>query len=375
MATQSDQGVHPFTLAWWETLPTIYRRADRGQGFRITEAWAGLNRDPRFITGHDGWYRTNLSTLPYVSHLGLSRTFRATPNRPVTIRTWHSPTNTGTGVVVRHVVRNHTGEVVADTNRTFTTTTIRHTHSTTVTPDRFGVLQVSVQIEIDVPDARDLLDAIHVGLTDVAFGDLPGVEYFSEAAAYPLLRYMDGIGHQAGFLSDMVNDMHEGRYTDPLTAPESALPFLAAVLGVPRSYSRTLTLPQLREHLVDLVEGDYPTPGSQEYIATTARQYITGSKEVTVVPAHTIDGYSGPDPLHTLVVSARADEVPGGSLPAFAQFLNDAGVIPAGHRVIAREATQSWDQWTAAVGATWDSLSQTVYTWNDSDSAGVQLIS
>lgn len=324
MADETTQGVHPFTIAWWNRLPAVYRRADRVQGYRIADAWHGLNRDPRFITGWDGWYRANTSTEPWVASVSFTRTFRATPNVPVHIRSWHHPVvvdGSGTrvadssGVTVEHVIRNHTGTVVggtvtADGGTTAAGdevildgggadgTTVSNDgyieHHSVVTPDRFGIIHVSVHVSVAVPDARDFMDAVHVGHQDVTFEELPGVDYFTTASAYPLLRFMDGMGHQAGYLSDYVNGMHEGSYTDPVTAPEASLTLLAAVLGVPRSYYTTLTPGELREHLVDLVEGNYPIPGSREHIAITAQQWLTGTKDVSVAPAHSEPGYITP---------------------------------------------------------------------------------
>lgn len=421
---EESQGVHPFTLGWWRSLPTAYRRADRSQGYRLAEAWHGLNRDPRFITGWDDWYRANTSNTPWRSAVSFTRTFRTTPNVPIHIRSWHRPAiinDAGERVPmlgatrVRHVIRNYTGNIVVqDTaagggSTTTTETTIDAgqvtvgneniydgggvlnpppagevstepvpvgdtiNHHTLVVPDKFGVVHVTVHVEIDYPNARDLMEAIHVGKVDTTFSELPAADYFATAAAYPLLRFLDGIGHQAGFLSDTANDMHNGAWTDPFTSPESYLPFLASVLGVPRHYSDRLTRPQLRQHLVDMVNGNSPTPGSRDHIAITAKQWLTGTKDVSVMPAHAMEGYTGADPIHTIVVTAKATEVPNNDLAAFENFLNNAGVIPAGHRVIVREASGTWDQFQAFAGVTWNDLEQKIRTWNDSDSAGVNL--
>jgi hypothetical protein len=421
VADETTQGTHPFTVAWWQSLPTTYRKADRVQGYRLNDAWHGLNRDPRFITGWDKWYRLNISTKPWMSAVSFTRSFRATPNIPVHIRSWHHPVTVNAqgqrvsqlnAARIRHIVRNYTGDVIADATpgggdvggsilidagsvvvgdeniydgggvsnppadgdpNTGTTDPTLLELLTVVTPDRFGVLQVTIQVEIDVPNARNLMDAIHVGVKDAKFQDLPALDYFTTAAAYPLLRYMDGIGHQAGYLSDAVNDIHDGKWTDPATAPEFYLPFLASVLGVPRRYSDSLTAVQLRQHLVDMVEGNAPIPGSREHIVIAAKQWLTGSKEVSVVPAHTIAGYSGGDAQHTLIITAKASEVPGNNLAAFAAYLNDSGVIPAGHRIITREGTPTWDAWQTASGTTWDQQAAKIRTWNDSDSAGVTV--
>lgn len=424
MADETTQGVHPFTVAWWNRLPTVYRRADRVQGYRLTDAWHGLNRDPRFFTGWDSWHRANTSTGPWRSSVSFTRTFQATPNRPLHIRTWHRPSavlEDGSvvehlaGTKVRHVVVNYTGATIADHTAAAGANAAGETvivdgggvvvgdedvyeggtvevvgdpyddpdpgqliggflvHHTVITPDRFGTVHVGVHVAVDVPDARDHLAAVHVGHTDTTFEDLPDLDYYTAAAAYPLLRFMDGVGHQVGFLSDEVNAMHAGSWTDPVTAPESSLPFLASVFGIPQRYSNTLTPAQLRQYLVDLMEGRSPTPGSREHIAITARMWLTGTRDVSVQPAHTLPELAVEDPVHTLVVTARANEVPGNDLAAFERFLNDSGVIPAGHRVLVREGTTTWDAWEAASGETWDTQAQVIRTWNDSESAGLDL--
>lgn len=422
-ATEESQGVHPFTVGWWRSLPTTYRRADRSQGYRLSEAWHGLNRDPRFITGWDGWYRANTSQKPWQSAVSFTRSFRTTPNVPVYIRSWHRPAvinSAGERIPVagaarvRHVIRNYTGDIVVqnssstggDTGGATTTVDAGQVlvgdeniyegggvlnppaeeataapvaagdtinHYTRMTPDKFGVIQVTVHVEIDYPNARDLMEAIHIGKTDTTFDLLPDADYFATAAAYPLLRYLDGIGHQAGFLSDTANDMHNGAWTNPLTAPESYLPFLASVLGLPRHYSDRLTRPQLRQHLVDMVNGNSPTPGSRDHIAITAKQWLIGNKDVSVMPAHATPGYTGADPVHTIIVTAKATEVPKNDLVAFENFLNNAGVVPAGHRVIVREASGTWDQFQTFAGITWDEKASKIRTWNEGDSAGVTL--
>lgn len=423
MADETTQGVHPFTVAWWKRLPQVYQRADRAQGYRLHDAWEGLNRDPRFFTGWDSWYRVNTSTMPYRSSVSFTRTFQATPNLPLHIRTWHRPytlTSDGTrivhleGTAVRHVVVNYTGDTVADHGASGQSAAGETVivdgggvvvgdedvyeggsadqvtdpyeeidpgvvvgdfliHHTVIVPDRFGTVHVSVHVGLDYPDARDHLAAVHVGHTDVTFEQLPGLDYYTSAAAYPLLRFLDGIGHQFGFLSDQVNAMHDGDWTDPLTAPEATLGFLAAVFGVPQRYSVKLTRPQLRQYLIDLREGNTPTPGSRAHIAITARQWLTGTRDVSVAPAHTVTGLQVEDPAHTLVVTARADEVPGNDLAAFERFLNDSGVIPAGHRVLVREGTTDWDSWETASGPTWNTQGQVIRNWNESESAGLIL--
>lgn len=73
---------------------------------------------------------------------------------------------------------------------------------------------------------------------------------------------------------------------------------------------------------------------------------------------------------HTLILLARPDEVPGGDLESFAQFVKSQDVVPAGHDLIARNPVVAWDVHEAAVGPTWDHAEE-FETWNEQESAGL----
>ena len=301
---ETSYGAHGFTVDWWRELPEAFRVADRVQGETLAPAWDGLNRDPRFVTGTDGWDRTNTSTQPWVVSLAFTRTFKATPNVPVLVRSWHTPLIVGTttlaAVQVRHTVRDYAGGTVATT--TATVTTEHGTADTWVTPDRFGQITVTVGVTLNMgqtsvdPAARDTMDvlnAIHVGTRDVAFDELPDMASFTINKPYPLLRFMDGIGHQAGYLDDQLAHMWDGDTFDPVSAPEQWLRFLGTVMGLPRTYMGRLTLPQLRSHLVAFAENGRPPIGSRRNIAEVAKQWLTGDKQVSVIPATQLPTWSG----------------------------------------------------------------------------------
>ena len=301
---ETSYGAHEFTVDWWRELPEAFRVADRAQGETLAPAWDGLNRDPRFVTGTDGWDRTNTSTKPWVVSLAFTRTFKATPNVPVIIRSWHTPLIVGTttlaAVQVHHTVRDYTGDTVATT--TATVTTEHGTVDTWVTPDRYGQLTVTVEVTLDMgqttvdPAARDTMDvlaAIHVGARDVAFEELPDLTSFTIQKPYPLLRFMDGVGHQAGYLDDQLAHMWDGETFDPVTAPEQWLRFLGTIMGLPRTYMGRLTLPQLRSHLVAFAENGRPPIGSRRNIAEVAKQWLTGDKQVSVIPATQLPSWNG----------------------------------------------------------------------------------
>ena len=301
---ETSYGAHGFTVDWWRELPEAFRVADRVQGETLAPAWDGLNRDPRFVTGFDGWDRANTSTLPWVVSFTMTRTFKVTPNVPVLVRSWHTPYLVGTTTVaavdVRHTIRDYTDATIATTAGKITTEL--GAHETWVTPDRFGQLTVSVNVTLNMgqtsvtPTAQDTMDvlaAIHVGTRNVAFDELPDMASFTINKPYPLLRFMDGVGHQAGFIDDQLAHMWDGDTFDPVTAPEQWLRFLGTVMGLPRTYMGRLTLPQLRSHLVAFAENGRPPIGSRRNIAEVAKQWLTGDKQVSVIPATQLPTWSG----------------------------------------------------------------------------------
>lgn len=301
---ETSYGAHGFTVDWWRELPEAFRVADRAQGETLAPVWDGLNRDPRFVTGFDGWDRANTSTLPWVVSFTMTRTFKVTPNVPVLVRSWHTPYLVGTTTVaavdVRHTVTDYAGATIANT--TGTVTTAQGTVDTWVTPDRFGQITVTVGVTLNMgqtsvgPAARDTMDtlnAIHVGTRDVAFEELPDLASFTIQKPYPLLRFMDGVGHQAGFLDDQLAHMWEGHTFDPVSAPEQWLRFLGTIMGLPRTYMGRLTLAQLRSHLVAFAENGRPPIGSRRNIAEVAKQWLTGDKQVSVIPATQLPTWNG----------------------------------------------------------------------------------
>lgn len=350
---ETSYGAHNFTVDWWRELPEAFRVADRAQGETLAPAWDGLNRDPRFVTGFDGWDRANTSDKnPYVASVSFTRTFKVTPKVPVLVRSWHTPRIQGglalSRARVTHTVRDYTGTVVASTQAVVETE--QASVDTWVTPDRFGRITVVVDVAIEtagtgglepeitqqdgiytvpgvtmtspgvytgtgrtrvtmlepghyqvetlrVGDAAqasmDMVSAIHVGNRDVAFEELPDLASFTTLKPYPLLRFMDGVGHQAGFLDDQLAHMWDGDTFNPVTAPEQWLRFLGTIMGLPRTYMGRLTLAQLRSHLVAFAENGRPPIGSRRNIAEVAKQWLTGDKQVSVIPATQLPTWNG----------------------------------------------------------------------------------
>ena len=57
-----------------------------------------------------------------------------------------------------------------------------------------------------------------------------------------------------------------------------------------------------------------------------------------------VDAKRGVRSVYTLLMFVRADELPNRDLPAFQRFMQDSGVIPAGHRLVCLESRPTWDQ-------------------------------
>lgn len=184
-----------------------------------------------------------------------------------------------------------------------------------------------------------------------------------EMGGYPLLRYLNGAGAEAQRVRDVSDAWWDGLYTDPDRAPSGdQLRWLAQIMGV-----KTQGVPdhQLRGILQDIKASGRRAVGTRQGIAEAARRALTGDRQVAVVP-------SEQDP-HRLVILVRADQLTAEGLAAVAAEVRAAGVVPAGHVLVPQMASASWDQWSAVAGATWDEVEKRLVTWNDADSAGVQL--
>lgn len=188
-------------------------------------------------------------------------------------------------------------------------------------------------------------------------------EQNAEMGGYPLLRFLGGAAGEAQRARDVSDAWWDGVYADPARVPDGApLRWLAQLMGVRTGGVSDM---QVRGVLADIAAQGRQAVGTRALIAEAARRALTGSRQVSVVP-------SAQDP-HRLVVLVRADELTAQGLAAVLAEVRRAGVVPAGHVLVPQQAAASWDQWSAAVGATWDEIEQRLVTWNDSDSAGVVL--
>lgn len=115
----------------------------------------------------------------------------------------------------------------------------------------------------------------------------------TETGGWPMARFMDAVGHIADGVRSTVQEMYDGTWTNPATVPDRALPWLASVLGVPRS-QKGVPLPQLREALVNMVEDGKAPVGTRTELANATKQFLTDSKVVSVRAAAEVPNYLTP---------------------------------------------------------------------------------
>ncbi|QDK01912.1 hydrolase [Arthrobacter phage Vibaki] len=200
---------------------------------------------------------------------------------------------------------------------------------------------------------------------------LPGAYRAADVAqGYPLLRYMEGAGRVAGEVRALSDDMWGETFMNPATTPDTALRWVAQLMGVPAKI-RDQPTADLRAYLVDLALNGRPASGTRGDLANAARRYLTGAKQVSVIPS--------PTSPHRIVLLVRADEVPGAdvnltnALNTLVANVRSTGVMPAGHELAAQAANPTWDSWEAAAGATWDTREAAARTWTEADSLGVVI--
>lgn len=185
-----------------------------------------------------------------------------------------------------------------------------------------------------------------------------------ELGGFPMLRWMNGIGQLAGEMRQISDDLWNGKYTDPATVPDSALRWLAMMLGLSAQH-RQQGQAVLRERLTTLTNVGRSAAGTRAMIAESAKAYLLPGAQARVEP-------SSKRP-HVLIMYVRAYEVPDDDLAGLARKVNAAGFVPAGHIVECQRVVTTWDAWEGAAGETWADKEKNIRTWNESDSAGVVL--
>lgn len=185
-----------------------------------------------------------------------------------------------------------------------------------------------------------------------------------EIGGYPLLKWLDGVGQLGGKMRQISDDLYDGVYTNPATAPDHALPWLAMMLGMSDSQRRQPT-ELLRKRLIALVTIGRSAVGSRAMIAESAKPFLAPGAQVRVKPST-----SRP---HVIVLYIRAFDIPDDNTERVIKEVRASGFIPAGHAVDIVPVQTTWDAWEATAGDTWAEKEANIKTWNDSDSAGVVL--
>ncbi|QJD53362.1 minor tail protein [Arthrobacter phage StevieBAY] len=181
---------------------------------------------------------------------------------------------------------------------------------------------------------------------------------------FPLLRWLNGVGALAGEMRDLSDSIWFNELTDITKTPDAALRWLGQIIGLSAD-QRAASLTDLRAAIAEITAGGRPAIGTRSSIAEAAKRFLTGDKQVAVVP-------SSVTPF-TIVLLVRSSEVPGGNLTTLVNNVRSTGVVPAGHNLVAQNAVATWDSFMAAAGATWDELDGKAGTWNQHDTIGVVL--
>ncbi|MFT4471947.1 hypothetical protein ACMX2H_18750 [Arthrobacter sulfonylureivorans] len=355
--------VTDWTRAWYELLPAAYRDMDAAQTNPAPPPWDGFTSDPKFLHGWGEWNTEATVADEELVEVRMHRTFTGLlSSEQVHVQAWW-PDPAVEDCYVALEVKDSRGVVLAETM----VDPVVEAGSATVMalPPVDGHLEVSIFVGVPAGEGNALqLAAVNIGYRSVLQEELPG--RYDGPTSHPLLRWMDGPGSIAQTTRTVSDDLWAGRYTNPATAPAHALRWLAQMMGTPLSL-RKRPVEELREYLTNMLASGRSATGTRQGIADAAKGFLTGDRQVSVAASKT--------KKHTLVLLVRADEVPGGAagLPALAKVVQDAGVIPAGHVLVAQIATATWDDWMAAAGETWAEREAAAKTWTQADSLGVQL--
>jgi hypothetical protein len=359
--------VNPWTLAWWGTLPGAYRAADAVQAAPGLLYQVGLNAEPLFVNGFDGWNVEALNQTTDSMTLRMTRAFFGVDlSQAVVFQAWWTADAPGAEIALS--LADATGANLG-------------THDYTDLPTGDGddtlvsalgaasPITATLTFTTPVGDGGLLFNirGVNVGHRAVAFEALPGN---AVSMNYPLLRFMDGPGQIAGTVRGLSDGLWSGEFMDPRNTPDSALRWVAQLMGVSATI-RNQSPADLRAYLVDLADNGRPASGTRGDIANAARKYLTGDKQAIMIPS--------PTKQHSLIMLVREDELPGAdvdqpaALAALVASVRATGVVPAGHELVALIAAPTWDQWETAAGMTWAELEAAAPTWTRADSLGVTI--
>lgn len=210
--------------------------------------------------------------------------------------------------------------------------------------------------------------------TERLYASLPALYRAADEAqafgdnGYPLLRYLDLIGEQAGELEDLYDRIAyvpadvagaalatfgnplTSDLVDPDTADAEWLPWLAQLVGV------RLRPLQTEQEQRDTIAGASTgwRAGTRAAIEAVAASTLAGDRDVDVLPNYLGDEW-------VLGIRTRPDETPDPAA-TLAAIVN-AEVKPAGVELVHVVYAASWDTIEAAY-ASWDELEAGAPTWD-----------
>lgn len=354
--------VHPWTVAWFETLPQSYQTLDAVQLNPVSPPWDGLTRLPFDLTTRGGWTIQEETA----ASLTIMQSFRAAPGQRMHVQLWGGPGSAPGGSVSVYAWNTETTSLL-----TLTGTSEAVEVNTPVElsawfyPPASGLFTIAVvtQAATGVVASLPVVEAVNVSRRLVEKAELPHAEPSSEATTYPLLRFMDGIGQIGGQYRDTSDKLWDGYYTNPATCPDGSLRWLAQMAGIHRNVYQRLELADLRALITATVARGLTALGSRASLSDVVRPYLSGDKYCIVSPH--------PTKAHTIVIRVKFTEVPGNDLPALADNIRATGIIPAGHVIELAEAAVTWDQWEAAAGTSWNELEAQAPRWAEFDIIGL----
>lgn len=357
--------IHPWTVNWFETLPEAYQQLDSEQRNPAVRAWDGLNVAPFDLTESGGWSQRYPSSQIIDYRVAV---FNVTPGHRVYFQVWVKPgAKPGlSGAYVMNMAETEFIETTPDyamNGAVITGPTLIEGYFYPPPSGQFKFFIANLSDENLDPTSMPSFDAVNVSLRRVDYADLPTTLPGAEDSYYPMLRYMDGIGQIGGKYRALSDELWSGKYTDPELCPDSALRWLAQMLGVPRRIYQNLDAPELRQVLKNTAAQGLTAVGSRASLEEVAKSFLLGEKNCNIIPH--------PDKPHTLVVRVRIGEVPGGDLAALGAQLRATGVVPAGHLIEVAEGVPTWNQWEAAAGSTWVELESRAPRWNAYDELGL----
>lgn len=135
---------------------------------------------------------------------------------------------------------------------------------------------------------------------------------------FPLLRFLNGVGGQAGAVRDSVQGMWSGEQLTPNGAPDGLLRWLAYLMGLSGTRME-LPISHLRQILAEQVAGDVHGVGSRAHVAASVRPLLAPGARVQVLA-------SSSDP-HTLIICVNPQDVPGNDPDALQRRIRAAGVV------------------------------------------------